>query len=250
MNVIFLGTNGWYDSPTGHTVSVLVATPRYHIVFDAGSGFAQLPDYLAGLPRRPLFLFLSHFHLDHIIGLHTMVKLPVTRLVIAGPPGARAIIASFVNSPYTVPLSYIETRYPVKVLELPGNEHALPFPVTALPLLHESPTIGYRVELGRKVLTYCTDTGYCENAVTLARKADLLITDCAYRVGEQDANWPHLNPESAAALAVAAEAKALVLTHFDASRYRALDDRQAAEYEARKVFPHTTASTDGMTITV
>jgi ribonuclease BN (tRNA processing enzyme) len=250
MNVIFLGTNGWYDSPTGHTVSVLVATSRYHIVFDAGSGFAQLPDYLAGLPRRPLFLLLSHFHLDHIIGLHTLVKLPIARLVIAGPPGTRAMIASFVNSPYTVPLSYVETLYPVRVLELPEEHDQLPFKCTTLPLLHESPTLGYRVELGRKVLTYCTDTGYCENAVTLARKADLLITDCAYRVGELDANWPHLNPGSAAALAVTAGAKALVLTHFDASRYRTLDDRQAAEYAARKIFPQTTASTDGMAITI
>jgi ribonuclease BN (tRNA processing enzyme) len=41
MNVIFLGTNGWYDTLTGNTCSVLVQSDEYDVIFDAGNGFAK-----------------------------------------------------------------------------------------------------------------------------------------------------------------------------------------------------------------
>ena len=38
MDIIFLGTNGWYDSPTGSTICTLINSERYHILLDAGNG--------------------------------------------------------------------------------------------------------------------------------------------------------------------------------------------------------------------
>ena len=40
MQVIFLGTNGWFDTAAGNTVSVLVQSEEYDIIFDAGNGIA------------------------------------------------------------------------------------------------------------------------------------------------------------------------------------------------------------------
>ena len=248
MNITFLGTNGWYDSPTGNTVCVHVETAGYHIIFDAGSGFARVADRVNAEPAKPVCLFLSHFHLDHVVGLHTLVQLQIPHLTLCGPAGTKKVVKTLVNAPFTVPLSALP--YATTIVELPANQGALPFPCTALPLLHESLTLGYRIETEGRVVSYCTDTGYCDNGVLLARAADLLIAECAYRAGERDAAWPHLNPEDAAAMAAAAEANALVLTHFDAGRYKTLEDRQDAEREARKVFPRTTASIDGMVITL
>jgi ribonuclease BN (tRNA processing enzyme) len=248
MKITFLGTNGWYDSPTGSTVCTLLETPGYHIIFDAGSGFAKVADRVNADRLKPAYLFLSHFHLDHIIGLHTLVQLEIPRLTLCGPVGTRKVLETIVNAPFTVPLSALP--FEITILELPDDQAGLPFQCIALPLLHESVTLGFRIEIDGKALSYCTDTGYCENGIRLSRRCDLLIAECAYRVGERDPNWPHLNPEDAATMAASAEAKALVLTHFDAGRYKTIQDRQDAEREARKVFPHTTASVDGMIITL
>jgi len=36
LKVIFLGTNGWYDTATGNTICTFVQTKRYDILLDAG----------------------------------------------------------------------------------------------------------------------------------------------------------------------------------------------------------------------
>jgi len=41
MQVTFLGTNGWYDSATGNTVSALISTENYDIILDAGKRHCQ-----------------------------------------------------------------------------------------------------------------------------------------------------------------------------------------------------------------
>jgi ribonuclease BN (tRNA processing enzyme) len=72
MQVIFLGTNGWYDTTTGTTCSVLVQSEEFDIIFDAGNGIAKADQYIT--QEKPVFLFISHLHIDHIAGLHTLVK--------------------------------------------------------------------------------------------------------------------------------------------------------------------------------
>ncbi|MFZ0674172.1 MBL fold metallo-hydrolase, partial [Methanoregula sp.] len=72
MQVTFLGTNGWYDSTTGNTVSALITARDYDIILDAGNGIAKADRYIS--QDKPVFLFISHFHLDHTEGLHTLVK--------------------------------------------------------------------------------------------------------------------------------------------------------------------------------
>jgi ribonuclease BN (tRNA processing enzyme) len=95
-----------------------------------------------------------------------------------------------------------------------------------------------------KVISYCTDTGYCDNAVELARDADLLITECALKTGQSNQNWPHLSPQDAARIADEANAKMLALVHFDANEYTTLEARKQTEKEAREIFDKTFAATD------
>jgi ribonuclease BN (tRNA processing enzyme) len=125
-----------------------------------------------------------------------------------------------------------------------------PFPVEALPLRHSSLTLGYRIAIDGRIIAYCPDTGYCENAVTLAREADLLITECSYKKNQSCESWPHLNPETAARIACEARTKRLVLTHFDASVYQSLPEREEAEALAARIFPLATAGMDGLEFAV
>ncbi len=99
-----------------------------------------------------------------------------------------------------------------------------------------------------EVIAYCADTGYCANAVALARNADLLIAECAYAPGRSNEAWPHLNPEQAARIACEARAKRLALVHFDARQYPSLSHRDRAGKAAKTLFPCTDVALDGMTI--
>jgi ribonuclease BN (tRNA processing enzyme) len=167
-------------------------------------------------------------------------------LTICGPAGSREILGTFVNTPFTTPLAALP--FPVHILEIPEECASLPFPVDALPLRHASLTLGFRITVDDRTISYCPDTGYCGNAVALARSADLLITECAYKEGQSCESWPHLNPETAARIAREAGAKRLALTHFDAEVYRSLPERKESESVAAGIFPATTAGIDGLEI--
>lgn len=249
IKIVFLGTNGWYDTPTGNTGSILIKCPDYGIIIDAGNGFAKIGQHLD--LGKPAYLFLSHYHLDHIIGLHTLNKHYFKKgLTIFGPTGLKKMLGSIIQKPYTLPFNKLP--YKTRAIELSTKGQAIKAlkncRITSLQLTHPVPTLGYRFELGGRTIAYCSDTGYCANAVELASGADLLISECAFKRGQSLPQWPHLNPDTAARLAKDAKAKKLILTHFDASLYRTIDERRQAGNQARETFKNTAVASDGITI--
>jgi ribonuclease BN (tRNA processing enzyme) len=247
LEITFLGTNGWYDTKTGNTICILIDCPDYYIVLDAGNGLGKLDRHID--QKKPVYIFLSHFHLDHIIGLHTLPKYRFKkRLTIIGQKGTRDTLKVFLNWPFTLPRENL--KFKSEIIEVPGELKKLPFRVKVLPMLHASPTLGIRLEIDGKIIAYCPDTGYCKNAVILSENADLVITECAYTVDFKVKNWPHLNPETAAKIASESKAKKLILTHFDAEKYPDLRSRGKAELIAKKIFPNSIASSDDMKIEI
>lgn len=247
MRIIFLGTNGWYDTETGNTVCTLIETDDYFIILDAGNGLHKVERYITS--KKPIYLFISHFHLDHIVGLHILNKFNFSQGInIYGQVGTKDILNIIINEPYTVPLAKLPFK--VEVYELSEGSHNIPFLVKCLSLQHSSNCLGFRLEVDRKVITYCSDTGICENAVELAKKADIFITECSLKVRQHVDNWPHLSPEDAAELAKRAMVKKLVLTHFDANIYRSLKEREQAWAHAKKKFSNVIIATDGTQIGV
>jgi len=221
ITVIFHGTNGWYTSKTGYTTCITIDTPDCFIILDAGEGFTKIPDVYPCI-KKPALLFFSHFHLDHISGLHTLARCRFEGgLSIYGPPGVQ-ILSGFIGYPYTVPID--ELTYPVTITELPEGRSDLCIPVQTALLVHTQPVFGYRFEFS-KTIAFCTDTGPCEGILTLGAGADLLITECAYLPGQENPGWPHLNPEVAVRLATEAGADQLALVHFAADLYTTLDQR-------------------------
>lgn len=249
MKVVFLGTNGWYDTKTGNTISVLIETSFCHVILDAGYGLAKLDKYVR-MEEKPVVLLLSHYHLDHTAGLHALNKFNFSRgLTIGIPAGTRHYLDTLAGEPYTAPLNSLP--YPVKILELPTEERRfLPLRVEAKALRHVTQCLGYRIEADGKTIAYVPDTGLCPNAVELARKVDLLLAECAYAGNLTSEEWPHLNPLTAAQIAGEGEAKKLVLLHFDALQYPHLSHRKEAARLARTIFPHTTYARDGLKISV
>ncbi len=246
MKVTFLGTNGWFDTDCGNTICTLIKTGTANILLDAGNGIHKAEKYIQ--KDLPVYLFLSHFHIDHIAGLHTLVKFRFKSLEIVGQAGTKATIKEFLAPKYSIPIDKLP--FPCHVTEIKEGWHKSPLKFQALPLVHASYCLGYRFEVDGKVISYCTDTGYCNHAEKLSRNADLLISECALLSGQTSDAWPHMNPQLAARLAVESKAKKLALTHFDAALYTTPAKRQKAQAQARKIFPATFAAYDGFRIVV
>jgi ribonuclease BN (tRNA processing enzyme) len=212
---------------------------------DAGNGISKLRQYIG--VDKPVYIFLSHFHLDHISGLHTLSMNKFEKgLYIIVQKGGREILKQFINTPFTVPIDKL--TYNTQIIEVCEIFNQFPFKSTFLPLTHTTFTLGARFEMDNRVIAYCTDTGYCENTITLAKNADLLISECTMRPNEViDASF-HLNPELAAKIAKESAVKKLMLMHFDASRYLNMESRIEAELSAKGTFANAYSSKDGLVL--
>jgi ribonuclease BN (tRNA processing enzyme) len=242
IKITFLGTNGWYDTDTGNTICVLIETPREYVVLDAGNGLYKLDQYIKD--SKPIYLFLSHFHLDHIEGLHTMAKFRFAQgMTICVQPGGKKLLAAIIKQPFTLALKDLKTK--VRVVEVSQRHRPFPFLEAVLPLRHISSCVGFRLNFKGKIISYVTDTGVCDNAIRLAGNADLLIAECAMKPGTGSDEWPHLDPFLAAGIAKSAKAAKLALVHFDAEVYTTLGERKKAEAQARTIFKSAIAATDG-----
>lgn len=244
MKIYFLGTNGWYDTETGNTVCVLIETKKEYVIFDAGSGFYKIDRYIK--QDKPVFLFLSHYHLDHVIGFHTLVKFKFKQGIdIFGPPGLKLFFRNVIKTPYSVPISRLSMRIGLHEIK---SAKLLPLWIEYRALRHASICYGYRVILEGKTIVYCTDTGVCRNFSLLAKGADFLIAECSLKKKQENSKWPHLNSEQSAKIAYTAKCKKLALIHFDAGIYLNRAGREEAGKTARKIFRNTIVANDGLSI--
>jgi len=115
-------------------------------------------------------------------------------------------------------------------------------------VIHGSELCG-ETQVGRKFV-YCTDTIYCDNAVELARDADVLIHEATFAHQDAELAYQRLHSTStmAAQTALGAKAKQLIMTHFS-PRYApgnaiALEDLLK---EAQAIFPNTVMAHDFLT---
>jgi len=246
MKITFLGTNGWFDTDCGNTICTLIETKTAYIILDAGNGIHKADQYIK--KDLPVYLFLSHFHIDHIEGLHTLAKFNFKSLNIIGQSGTKATIKEFLAPKYSIPAGKLP--FPCKVTDIKEGRHANPLNFQALQLVHASKCLGYRFEIYGKIISYCTDTGYCENSEELSRNADLLISECALPGGQTSDFWPHMNPQLAAKLAAKSNAKKLALTHFDAALYTSMAKRKKAQAQARIIFPRSFFAYDRLQIII
>jgi ribonuclease BN (tRNA processing enzyme) len=246
MKVVFLGTNGWYSTGLGNTSCVLVDSEKYYVVLDAGDGIYKLDKYVE--TNKPIIIFLSHLHLDHIIGFHVFNKFRFTQSIKIYGYNGTVNGLRIMDHPYTAPFNELPSK--IEIFDIEEGKYRHPFPFTCKLLLHADPCLGYKFELDDKVIAYCTDTAICKNIYELSENADLLITECSLKSGQVETDWPHLRPEDASSIARKAHVGQLALTHFDASIYKSKKDRRYAEDIAKNLFHNTIAAYDGLEIEI
>ena len=244
MKITFLGTNGWFDTHTGATSCVFLNTKDCYIILDAGSGFYKVPSLLK--EDKPIYLFLTHLHLDHICALQILPLLKNKNLtIIVVGKEQKENLAKFMQLPFMPTAEMLG----MEVFELEKIKNKLPFKVDSFELVHAVKTFGYKFFIEDKIISYGLDSGLCENILNLAKDSDLFICECSY-LPAQAPDFNHLNPKAAALIAKEAKAKLLALIHFKADVYDSFEKRDLALLEAGKYFEKTFAPYDGDSISV
>lgn len=222
-----LGTNGFIPTYGRQTQCYLVRRGAGAFVLDAGTGLgrlleAPLAGALAGLER--LEIVLTHYHLDHTVGLSYLTavagSLPV-RIWAPAPPlvdGTPEALARLVAPPL-FPLRFAD--FPMRVDVVPYEGDLLEVAGARLRLRrqrHAGGSVGVVVD---DRLAYLTDCETEEASAEFARGVELLlhetwVTDEEAAAGAQRRG--HSTVEQVAALATAARAGTLMPIHHHPSR--------------------------------
>jgi ribonuclease BN (tRNA processing enzyme) len=261
--VRFWGVRGSYPTTGldtqefgGNTSCVEVQAGDQRLIFDAGTGIIPLGKklYNGAGPTSPAYVFLSHTHIDHVMGLCFFEPLltPKARTFILGPGASRGDLTRslrHLTHSHLFPVSLDELKGKKDIISLTGNE-TIRFDATdrrpkiekaCAPIEIDSdevvittckstahPVNGvmlYRVHFKNKSLVYATDIeqrdgGYSE-IIEFARGSDLLIHDAQYLQDEYVARdkprkgWGHSTINMAAEVAAKAEVGRLVLFHHE-----------------------------------
>ncbi|HIH33428.1 MAG TPA: ribonuclease Z [Candidatus Diapherotrites archaeon] len=148
LKVVFLGTSGSTPSKERNLSSTCINFNGQNFLFDCSEG-TQRQIMQSGLSFMKVdFIFISHFHGDHILGLPGLLATMTMQerqkeLFITGPKGIGEKVKA------ALWLSGFRPSFPLKVKELKRKEIILKeknFKITAFPLKHEIPCFGFVFE--------------------------------------------------------------------------------------------------------
>jgi len=142
LSLFFAGTAGSVPTARRGLPAILLRAGGERILFDCGEGTQQQLLRSAGLPELDA-IFISHFHLDHWLGLVGMLKTFDLRarerpLTIHGPPGLKSLFA-------TLRPVMGRTAYPLLLVELEPYEEVRfdGYSIGSFPVRHRVEAYGY-----------------------------------------------------------------------------------------------------------
>ena len=243
MNCVLLGSGGWIPTSRRETCCALLREDTHALLIDAGTGIRRLferPDLLAGVGS--LDIVLTHFHLDHVIGLSYLPGLTLPEPTTIWGPGelltgvpTRSILERLLGPPlFSAPLRTIASA----VREVPNRELELSsFALTTrVQERHAEPTLALRIG---DYLTYCTDTAPDFANVAFAAGSRVLLHDAWY-AGETSKDSNHSAGGDAGRIAREARVARLVLIHIHPLEA----DDEALVASAARAFPNVTVAHD------
>jgi phosphoribosyl 1,2-cyclic phosphodiesterase len=225
------------------------------VILDAGTGLRALGLKLQAEEVSEVHLLLSHFHLDHLIGLgfFSLLRVDGATIHLWGPscPGqcVGTVIGRYLSPPlFPVRLSEAVSRVQLHEVPSSGRWRLGSAWVAADFVTHRGPTVGYRIEDGGRSLAYLPDhepglhTDLCTaqpsgiSGFAIARGADVLLHDAQYTAEEyaRRAGWGHSSLEQAVQFAQRAEVGRLIPFHHDPEHSDA--DLDAMESECRSLW--------------
>jgi phosphoribosyl 1,2-cyclic phosphodiesterase len=247
----------------GNTACVEIRCGSHILVFDAGTGIRPLGRALANTPQRAdLDIFLSHCHMDHIIGLPYFAPLFVKDQVVrvwAGnlkeKCGVKKAIGKMMDFPL-LPLQTNDLPAQVEFRDFCSGETISPRPGITLhtaPLNHPGGATGYRIDYNGRSIAYLTDIDLGDGPIdpailALVRNVELVIFDATFTDDElpSHAGWGHSSWQQGVRLASAAGANRLCLFHHDPDHSDAFMDCIASAAAAAR--PGTIVAHEGLQV--
>ncbi|MEP7266505.1 MAG: MBL fold metallo-hydrolase [Saprospiraceae bacterium] len=241
MTIRFWGTRGSIPSIDentltfgGNTSCVSIVDDGQIIILDGGSGIKRLGDsnYLKFFNR--FHIFLTHYHLDHILGLGFFAPFfnPNNTITIYGPAANSEDLMKTLNkylSPPLFPVRIKDFSAKVDFISMPNKNLKIgPFDIDSAFVCHPGPTLGYRVSTKKYTIAYIPDHEVALGVTALkpdewvsgfsiAKNADVLIHDAQYSTEEYDGKvgWGHSSYHQTIDFAKRTKVKKLYFFHHD-----------------------------------
>ena len=222
IKVTILGSGTCVPSLKRSSCSVLMQTGNSSVLFDSGPGTMRRLLEAGTTIFDISHIFYSHFHPDHtseFVPFIFATKYPdgtrrKTPLTVGGGRG----FLDFYERLKSAYGSWIELAPELlNTIEFDNkkSDHCQleDFTAETVPVAHNEESIAYRItSAAGHSAVYTGDTDHSETIIDLAKKADLLICECA--LPDKLRVPGHLTPSLAGDLAARAEVRKLVLTHF------------------------------------
>ena len=261
MKIRFWGVRGSIPAPGpetnrygGNTSCVSVQTAAGGLVIiDMGTGLMHLGNTLMaaefGKGKGHAAILLSHTHWDHIQGLGFFAPVFVrgNQFTVWGPGGSPEVLEAILEGQMDPNFSPLQTlknfsaRFDVRSIPAGESIDAEGVKISAWEHAHGSTTaLAFRIEEKGRAFVYASDVGYPDTGPTpevleLYRGASALLHDTTYTPALQATrrNRGFSSYEDAAAAAIAAGVKRLVMFHYDQDL--ADTDVDAVRDECRRV---------------
>jgi phosphoribosyl 1,2-cyclic phosphodiesterase len=247
MFVKFYGTRGsvpvcspHFQHYGGNTTCIQIRDKRTNniAILDAGTGIRELGKDLikSGHTQDEIFIAFTHFHWDHIQGFPFFEpafnqKQKINLLALGWGERITCLKDIFKTQMqkefFPVQLEKMGAKFNFMLHKETERvfttkaTNSKPVVVKTNKHNHPGGAYGYRIELDKKVMVFCTDIEHGNsidnNVVRFAEGADLLIHDAQFTADElkKRRGWGHSSFNQAIDVAERANVKTLALTHHD-----------------------------------
>ena len=270
MRIRFWGVRGSIACPGpdtirygGNTPCIEVRCGEHVIIFDAGTGLRALGNSLVKDKKcRAADIFLTHCHLDHVIGLPFFApffaddhRIRIWAGNLLPAESVENVMRKLMSSPL-FPVEVEIFKAAIEFRDFRSGDILRPYDDVVLrttALDHPDGASGYRLEYGGRSFALVSDTeGFPgkrdRELVSLAKGADLVVYDATFTEAEiaSREGWGHSTWARGIRLAEEAGAKQLCLFHHDPSHNDDFMDTLAAE--ANDARPGTITAREGQII--
>ncbi|MCL4338334.1 ribonuclease Z [Patescibacteria group bacterium] len=257
MEIIPLGTNGFFPSFGRQTACFAVPLGKKLIVLDAGSGLFRFAEpegkeLLQGVGE--VHLFLSHYHLDHTMGLYAAFRLwEKKKVTIFAPSGIQKISDYLDWDKWSERYSSIYKNFGWQFLN-EGRYNSEDYEFSIRQQNHRGDgSLAFRFRLAGREFAYVTDSEPAQESIDFVRGVSLLLHEhdiggenILRRSAAEDIkshfSGTHVTTVGAALTAKRAQVGKLVLIHhypfYDSLKLRKLGKLSAT------IFPQSVISDD------
>ena len=184
MIINILGCAGWMPSEGRETASLMIRDKKTMLLLDAGTGISNLKNFMNILPEYDIIhIILSHFHLDHTIGISYLCKWFKDKKIVFYIPQktnsgrkAELVLYDLINrESFVHRLDDIASS--VEIIEY---SECIPFKVGDLLLktksqIHSSPCFAVKIN---DLVCYATDTIADQSTFKWACNVQLMFHEC------------------------------------------------------------------------